>query len=347
MQEFHDFLAKNFPLKTAEAYKIDKLFGQASARQYFRVHNGNDTAVLMKLPNGFSSPAEEVTKVAEGAPSEFPFLNVARYLKNLKVNVPQILGEDDQAGLILLEDLGDESFENLIQKSNPELVTFYYQKAIEVLIQMQMATAQHPDQNCIAYHRHFDADLLNWEFDHFVEYGIEDRLQICMEPEHKELFTKTTRALTQDILQMPQGFVHRDFQSRNIMFHNMDFYIIDFQDALQGPVLYDLVALLRDSYIDLSQTQVESLLQFYSDKLPEGHPYFSRKESLAEDFYKIVLQRKLKDAGRFQYIHTVRKNPNFLVHLPLTLTFLRNSFPKVGEASALQECLAQYVEEFR
>lgn len=349
MQEFHDFLRVSMPHWDLSQIQITKLFGQASARQYFRATHGTESAkIIMKIPGGFASPAEEFTKIHPDAPEEFPFLNVAKYLHNLDLPVPQVFHYDAAKGLVLLQDLGDESFENLIIKADGgPLVSFYYQKAIDLLIQLQTQTSQHPAKDCVAYFRQFDADLLNWEFDHFLEYGIEDRLKLQVAPADKQSFLENTRRLTNQITAMPQGFVHRDFQSRNLMFHEMDLYLIDFQDALIGPVLYDLVALLRDSYINLSPAAVDNLIDYYSAKLPATHPYSNKKAQIRTDFYTITLQRKLKDAGRFQYIDTVRKNPNFLVHIPWTLQFLKHAFNQVPQAAQLHSTLQKYVPEFK
>lgn len=348
MQEFYDFLKQAEPRWDVEKLVIHKLFGQASSRQYFRVqHHDEPSKIIMKIPGGFSSPAEEITKIHADAPKEFPFLNIAQYLSDLDLPVPSIFHYDAHLGLVLLEDLGDESFEALVHKAGESFRKFYYQKAIDVLIHLQMQTLAHPSQNCIAYYRNFDADLLNWEFYHFLEYGVEDRLKVKVDEKAQRTFLTETHKLTQNILAMPQGFVHRDFQSRNIMFSQMDFYLIDFQDALIGPVLYDLVALLRDSYIHLSPAEVDELIEYYAQKLPQDHPYAQRKEEIRDDFYTITLQRKLKDAGRFQYIDTVRKNPNFLVHIPWTLEFIKHAFQHVPQAQALHSVLSQYVQEFR
>lgn len=347
MQEFDSFLAKHLENYDPQAAQIDKLFGQASARQYFRVIFDDANYVLMKLPGGFSSPAEEITKTKAGAPDEFPFLNVQGYLFDLGLPVPQVFGYDGEAGYILLEDLGDRSFESVVEEAEGAYRLMYYKKAIDLLVQLQTATMAQPPANCVAGYRAFEGELLNWEFDHFLEYGVEDRFKITVPDADKALFQEITRGITAQIAAMPQGFVHRDFQSRNIMFHNMEFYLIDFQDALLGPVLYDLVALLRDSYIDLSAEEVDALLNYYVSQLPEGHPYAGKPDQARDDFYKITLQRKLKDAGRFQYIDTVRGNPNFLVHVPLTLRFLREAFDQVPEAKPLKESLAKFVEEWR
>lgn len=310
---------------------ITKLFGQASARQYFRAEFESPTQsyVIMKLPQGFASVAEEITKVDASAPKELPFLNIQHYLQKLEIRVPKVIGIDENLGLVLLEDLGDKNFESLVATADGPFLVMYYQKLMDELIRLQSLSQKHPSKDCIAWHRSFDEDLLNWEFMHFVEYAIEDRLKTKMSDQDLASFKSITQRISNAITQMPQGFVHRDFQSRNVMFHQLQFYLIDFQDALQGPILYDLVALLRDSYINIQPHQLEKLLAYYSSHLPPEHPYATKIGKVTGDFLLIALQRKLKDAGRFQFIHTVKGNSMFLVHLPQTLTYIRETFEKL------------------
>ncbi len=349
---------------------IEKLFGQASARQYFRIScsggvsppadsgrgNPATTNIIMQLPQGFSSPAEEITKMAASAPKEFPFINVQRYLKSLEVNVPAILGYDADLGLILLEDIGDESLERVISKTDETFKIFYYKKVIETLIDLQIRTAKNPSADCVAYHRRFDADLLHWEIMHFLEYGIEDRFKIKVENQESSSFDKAARDLVEHITKLPYGFTHRDFQSRNIHFFKYEFYLIDFQDALLGPVIYDLVALLRDSYVKFSPEQRDALIEHYVANVPEGHPYHDKLAQAKNDFHLVALQRKLKDTGRFQYINTVRGNPNFLKSVPQSLAYVKEAFdvlrrggvtPPDSPTAILHTIAVKYVEELR
>lgn len=354
-QELENFLSQRLPenLRSA-AIKIEKFFGQASSRQYFRatVAKSGDTAnyVIMKLPQGFSSPAEEITKTDAKAPKEFPFINVQKYLKNLDVLVPQIFAFDAALGLILLEDLGDKTLELLVQNVDGGFFLFYYKKVIDSLIDLQTKTLKNPSKECVAYFREFDAQLLNWEFEHFLEYGIEDRKKTKLNETQREQFKKITQKLSDQITHMPQGFVHRDFQSRNILFKNYNFFLIDFQDALTGPLLYDLVALLRDSYINFTPEQTEKLISYYAENLPSTHPYFNQSEKVKNDFHLISIQRKLKDAGRFQYILTERKNPSFLAHVPQSLTYVKNSLLALKtnpDCRELLDFLYLHLEEFK
>lgn len=346
-------------LKNEDA-EIDKVFGQASARQYFRIRNnkikpGGKSArpiswIVMKLPEGFASaasPAEEITKVDDQAPQELPFLNIQRYLKSLELPVPEVLAWDEKSGCVLLQDLGDRSLENAVTNATTEFKLFYYKKVLDLLITMQDKTQKNQTQDCTAYHRHFDAELLQWEFNHFLEYGISDRKNIGLSDEIKTQFTTLTAPIAGAIANLPQGFTHRDFQSRNLMFKDYAFTLIDFQDALVGPVVYDLVALLRDSYLNITSSELDALLNYYLSKLPDSHPYFGKNNQLKSDFHLVTLQRKLKDAGRFQYINTVKGNPLFLAFVPQSLSYVKNAFENLSAHQGLRTFIAEFVEELR
>src|SRR4029453_15473245 len=200
---------------------------------------------------------------------------------------------------------------------------------------------------CIAFERSFDETLLNWEFDHFLEYGIEDRFQTKIPEEEKKTFTEATRKISREISQSPYRFVHRDFQSRNLILKDYNIFILDFQDALLGPEAYDLVSLTRDSYVELSWDAVDQLIPHYLEKRTQVKIPVADPKAFRRLFDLVTLQRKLKDTGRFQFIHTVKKNPNFLVSVPASLRYVREAFSHLPELKGLQEWIGKYVSELR
>ena len=324
---------------------LDKLFGEASYREYFRVQTEpKQSYILMKLPAGKQSASEEITHEPEPH-DELPFLNIAHFLAASGLAVPQIVGTQLQDGLILLEDLGDQNLESVVQNSNESLRLFFYKQALDLLLKFQKAGEANQDPTCIAFQRSFDERLLLWEFEHFLEYGIEARFSLQIPQAKRARLMEWGRELIRPIPQLPYGLTHRDFQSRNLMLHGYEFYLIDFQDALLGPPHYDLVALLRDSYVELPWEQVELLIEVYlKGRKALGLPELEQEE-FRKDFHRITLQRKLKDAGRFQYIHTVKGNSKFLVHVPTTLKYIQSAFSYLPELGELRELLAEYVKE--
>jgi hypothetical protein len=327
--------------ETSPLKDVVKLHGDASYRTYSRaILEDGKSFVLMQMPLGKASVSEEITNF-NGTHKELPFINVARYLKKCGVNVPQIFRYFDEEHLMVLEDLGDNLMAGLVEKGDDGVRRNWYRRAIDLLTSLQEKTSSSEASECVAFRRSFDPILLNWEFDHFLEYGVEVRLGKKMTAEDRKVFTDETRKISAKIEKFKYGFTHRDFQSRNILIRNDDLSLVDFQDALMGPEVYDLVALLRDSYVELSPTLLEELVRYYCEK--KGRPL----ESVRREFDLVTCQRKLKDAGRFVYIDRVKKNPDFLRFIPTSLGYIRGALERLPEHAALLEVLKRYVPEWR
>ena len=326
-----------------------KLPGGAGNRLYWRVR-GDDgrTAVVMELPPE-PAKSEEVSK--EAAHHELPFLNVQRYLERLGVRVPHVYLDAHRRGFVVLEDLTDRTLEMALQegppKSLPERRRQIYARAIDQLARLRAHAERDPDPSCVAFGRAFDFDLYQWEFEHFIEYGLLGRGARPTEAELREL-RETFTGISQKLAAAPRGFTHRDYQSRNIMvLASGEQVVIDFQDALQGPRQYDLVALLRDSYVELPRDLIDEMLRRYLQKLPEeGGPKLDEREFVGF-FDLLTVQRKLKDAGRFVFIDQVKKNPSFLVHIPSSLRYVKDALARRPELANVRDILARHVPELR
>ena len=139
----------------------------------------------------------------------------------------------------------------------------------------------------------------------------------------------------------PRVLCHRDYHSRNLMLNDGQLYMIDFQDARMGPDTYDLVSLLRDSYVDLTDQTVEDLIAYFlALKGTPEDPDFRRR------FNVMALQRNLKALGTFGYQTTARRNPVYIQYIPRTLRYVRRNLP-LPRFERLRELLATHVEEFR
>jgi aminoglycoside/choline kinase family phosphotransferase len=244
---------------------------------------------------------------------------------------------------MVLEDLGDEMLETRLLAGDAPAPL--YERAIDQLARLRAHAEARPG-GCVAFTRSFDADLYRWELEHFVEWGLEAWKGARLSPAERAVcdgaFDRIARALEAE----PKGFTHRDYQSRNLMvLPSGEQAVIDFQDALLGPRQYDLVALLRDSYVELEPALVEAMLRRYLDRLEaEGGPRLAYGP-FRELFDLLTVQRKLKDAGRFVFIDRVRKNPDFLVSIPASLRYVREAFGRRDDLADLQEVLARHVPE--
>lgn len=293
--------------------------GGASTRQYFRLTlPDGKTAVAMFVPEG--GRPEEVQKAHHG--TRWPFLEVRDLLAEHGIDVPRVLAEDTDNGWLVIEDLGDDTLANWLLK-RPADREGLYRKAVQDLARAQNELATLPD-GCVIGSRHFDFDLLRWEIEHFKEWGLDAR-EKPLAAADLEVWNAIADRLARRVAALPQGFVHRDYQSRNLMVvpesHQNRLVWIDFQDALLGPRVYDLVALLNDSYQEFDRAFVEARLRDYA--AAAGCSY----EGLPAEFDLVTVQRKLKDAGRFVFIDRQKGNPSFL-------RFVTPTIKKVGGALA-------------
>ncbi len=151
--------------------------------------------------------------------------------------------------------------------------------------------------------------------------------------------------ISAEIAAEPRVVVHRDYQSRNLLVKNGRVRVIDFQDALMGARQYDLVSLLRDSYVVLPIALIKDCINRYCDLIEERNGAKIDRKHFMRIYHLQTLQRKIKDAGRFDYIDIVKKNPKFLKYIPATLQYVREAFEALPEYRPMQERLAKYTPE--
>lgn len=305
---------------------LEPMPGGASTRRYFRVAVSDTTsAVAMFVPDG--STPEEIQK--GGAHARWPFLEVRDLLEERGVAVPRVLGEDTDSGWLLLEDLGDDTLANYLLRS-PQTKRELYTSAVTDLARAQQSLSKLP-QGCVVASRAFDADLLKWEIDHFREWGVEARGH-AFSKEDAAQFDEIGKRLAQRVAEMPRGFTHRDYQSRNLMVREegekRSLVWIDFQDALLGPRVYDLVALLNDSYQEFDRPFVETRLDEFAKAAGANA---EERKRIGLEFDLVTVQRKLKDAGRFVFIDRTKKNSSFLKFVTPTIHKVRDALSRLSE----------------
>ncbi len=315
--------------------KIEEMAGGASTRRFFRVESGGQSAVAMyvRLPSQELSNAQET-----GRP--WPFLEVRDLLASRRIRVPALLAEACESGWLLVEDLGETLAQHL--EHSPADKSALYQHAVRDLARAQRALETLPEHS-IVRKRAFDVDLLRWEIDHFREWALEAR-SITLGERDRAVFARATEYLASTIAAWPRGFVHRDYQSRNLMVlpsgnaaAEHDIAWIDFQDAMLGPRVYDLVALLGDSYQSFDRAFVDARLAEFAQ-----HMGFDSKTeaSVAREFDMVTVQRKLKDAGRFVFVERKNKNPSFLKFVEPTIEKARASLERLQDDPELRPLAA-------
>lgn len=308
-------------------HRILHLKGDASSRRYFRIElQGAQVASAILMVMDPTAPlASEEAGWDHIQPDELLFVNVQKLLLPLELPVPRIYHYDAPNGLMLLQDLGDVTLEAWLRAHPREAWEGMYQKAVELLAQLQVRL-QHSGTLSSAWASQvaFDERLLRWEFDHFYEYTLEKRRGGLSSTEYAVVDQTFTR-LSQALAALPRFFVHRDYHSRNLMIAADAPWMIDFQDAVLGPRQYDLVSLLRDAYVTLTDAEVERLIAHYLSVFAQegGHCPDEDPAAFRRHFEWMSLHRSMKAAGRFDFIDLVKKNPGFLQYIPSCLSNIR------------------------
>jgi len=284
-------------------FDIAPASSDASFRRYFRVRHHGESHIAMDAP-----PAREDTR---------PFIRVAELLAAQGVNVPRILARDVDQGFLLLTDLGDTPY---LQVLADDSVDSLYGDALSALLRMQRLDAERLDGI-----PPYDHALLSQEMELFREWYLRRhcrrRLSVTQERALDALF----EALAASALAQPTVFVHRDYHSRNLMRTPRDNPgIIDFQDAVRGPVTYDLVSLLRDCYIRWPRARVEAwALGYLRDARRAGIVGAIDEQTWLRWFDWMGVQRHLKAAGIFARLDLRDGKPGYLADIPRTLGYVR------------------------
>jgi N-acetylmuramate 1-kinase len=298
---------------TAQTQQVMPLTGDASDRQYFRVLLKNAKPIVLALHAG---------------PIDFasmPFVAIARLLAAVPVPVPRILHHSDQLGVLGLEDLGDVTLQAHLGAATATEHAALYRQAVGFIALMQQRGEALRSDAYPPYRIAFDVEKLTWELEFFVKHYLQAYKGAALTEVQREALREEWSAIVEELASEPRVLCHRDYHSRNLMLHDDSLYIIDFQDARMGPDTYDLVSLLRDSYVDLSAQQVDGLIAYFlahksGDVPAEGE--FRRRFDL------MALQRNLKALGTFGYMTTSRNNTVYIQYIPRTLAHVRTNLGK-------------------
>ncbi|MBN4063435.1 phosphotransferase [Cardiobacterium sp. AH-315-I02] len=290
----------------------------ASFRQYFRVTNTQDnkTYVVMDAP-----PDKEDCS---------PFIQITGLIRHVGVNAPDIIAMDRQQGFLLLDDLGRTPY---LEKLNNETADALYLDAINALIKMQSINTTLPP---------YDKDLLQAELNLFETWYVNKHLGIQLNSMQKSSLASTFELLINSAKEQPQVFVHRDYHSRNLMItDNNNPGVIDYQDAVIGPISYDLVSLFKDCYIEWPSDKVEHWLDLYLARLtPTITPAnFIKKQTLVRWFDLMGIQRHLKVLGVFSRLNYRDGKIQYLNDLPLTLKYIFDTCERYEELHPLKQLL--------
>jgi aminoglycoside/choline kinase family phosphotransferase len=313
----------------ARSPRVVPLTGDASDRRYFRILLADGESVVLALHAG---PIEFTT---------LPFANVARLFEQVPLPVPSILGHSDPDGIVALQDLGDVTLQAHLGAAPANEHAALYREAVSLIALLQRRGAELQADGSLPYKVAFDVDKLTWELDFFARHFVEGYRGAALSAAERSALGEEWAAIARELASEPRVLCHRDYHSRNLMLHGGRVYIIDFQDARLGPDTYDLASLLRDSYVDVTERELDDLIAYFL-ALTGGEPAEFRRR-----FDLMAVQRNLKALGTFGYQTITRRNPVYIQYMPRTLHYARASLAKYARFARLQELLARHVEELR
>lgn len=303
-------------------YILSPLTGDASFRHYFRLLDSGLSRIVMDAP-----PDKEKLR---------PFVMIAKLLRQAGIMAPTVHAYDEVQGFALLDDFGDRL---LLDELNPGNVDALYSKALSTLVNLQ---------NCSAYSPYplplFDKAFMLKELDLFKTWFLDKYLQLKLNSHEENIIEQSFQQLIKEIADQPQVFIHRDFHSRNIMLlkESEQLGIIDFQDAMLGPLTYDLVSLLKDCYIQWPRDQILNWVSLFHQRSSIAQSLSLPALIRAFDF--CGLQRHLKVLGIFSRLALRDNKPNYLKDLPLTLHYTMACLESYEELQPLYQFMQQRVK---
>ena len=323
---------------TAQVASVVPLTGDASDRRYYRI-------LLRGAPS-------QVLAVHPG-PIEFarlPFVNVAGLLSEMALPAPRIIAHSDMLGIIALEDLGDVTLQAHLGAASPAEHAALYREAVALVASLQSRGAEFASPAYLPYGIAFDEEKLTWELQFFMRHFLEAYRGVTLSPSSRQALESELTALARELAAEPRVLCHRDYHSRNLMLHDGRLHMIDFQDARMGPDTYDLASLLRDSYVDFTEAQVDELLAYFlalrgaRAAAPSGD---AEAREFRRRFDTMALQRNIKALGTFGFQTTSRGNPVYIQYIPRTLSYARANLQRYDRFARLHELLAEHVTELR
>ena len=317
----------------AEVTKVLPLTGDASDRRYFRAILRDGNSLVLALHAG---PIDFDT---------LPFVAVSRLMREVPLPVPELLHHSNPLGIIAQQDLGDVTLQAHLGAATADEHAALYRQAVLFIARLQQRGQELASREYPSFSVAFDTDKLSWELEFFYKYFIRQYRGASPGLDVQRALSEEWSRMVEELAGEPRVLCHRDYHSRNLMLHDGSLFIIDFQDARMGPDTYDLASLLRDSYVDLSSSQVDELIAYFAVLTRGGGESEADISEFRRRFDVMALQRNLKALGTFGYQTVTRGNTVYIQYIPRTLNYVRANLAKYPRFGRLQELLAGIIDE--
>lgn len=297
------------------ALALERASSDAGFRTYWRARTADGSRIVMDSP-----PAQEDVR---------PWLHMHAVLEAGGVRVPQVLARDEEAGFLLMEDLGARTWLQALDETDPDAM---FDAAVEQLLRLQALECP-PDLP------HYDAALLQRELDLFGQWFLGRHLGVELDAGEREGLARVHAFLIGSALDQPQVFVHRDFMPRNLMPVDGGVAVLDFQDAVRGPVAYDPVSLVRDAFHTWEPGRVHDWLGRYHARAAAAGVPVPGEARFRRDADLIGVQRHLKVLGIFARLDYRDGKPDYLADAPRFIAYLEHVMPAYPELAPLARIL--------
>ena len=324
LQLLENWIRRQLPEK---CFTLAPASADASFRRYFRATCEGETLIVMDAP-----PQHEDCG---------PFLHVAQLFSAAGVHVPEILAQDREQGFLLLSDLGSLTYLQALNDSPdgiPDSAGCLYRDAMTALLKIQLASRP-------GVLPEYDEALLLRELRLFPEWYVAKHLKVALDANQKAELDRVFTQIVERSLRQPSVFVHRDYHSRNLMVATPNPGILDFQDAVYGPITYDLVSLFKDAYIQWEEERIlDWLIRYWEQARTLGLPVAADFAMFYRDFEWMGVQRHIKVLGIFARLCHRDGKKDYLRDIPLVLEYLRKACNRYRELNPLLTLLASLEE---
>jgi aminoglycoside/choline kinase family phosphotransferase len=288
----------------AEKWRIEPASADASFRRYFRISfaDRGDSRIVMDAP-----PQQEDCR---------PFIHVAGLLRSAGLNAPEVLAQDLEQGFLLLTDLGSATYLDALKRDDSR-ADVLFRDAIDALVTWQLASR--PDRL-----PPYDHALLRRELDLFPDWYLARHLKLALKPEQSQVLERMFALILESNLAQPRVYVHRDYMPRNLMLSAPNPGILDFQDAVYGPICYDVASLVRDAFISWEEERaLDWIVRYWEQARRAGLPVHADFGDFYRDLEWMGLQRHLKVLGIFARIHHRDGKPGYVEDAPRFVRYVR------------------------
>ena len=320
---FHQWLDAQASAHGVRPPTVRAASADASFRRYFRVDTANGSCIVMDAP-----PDKEDCE---------PFVRIARLMLDAGLYAPRILAWDEPQGFMLLDDIGSQTMMDVINRDDPQANHGLYTRAVDALLMLQQSSRP-------GVLPAYDEALLQRELSLFPDWYLTQHRQLQIDSTQREMLDKTFQTIVQRNLAAPSVYVHRDFMPRNLMMPHdpaeQRLGVLDFQDAVYGPITYDIASLMRDAFLTWEEDVVlDVTIRYWERARKLGLMDFEDWHNDFGAFYRAVewmgLQRHLKVAGIFARLTLRDGKPKYLADAPRFINYIRTTASRYSELTPL------------